>query len=37
MPPNETDVYIFYKPLKEWPTTAGLPRTKAELNERIAA
>jgi cobalt-zinc-cadmium resistance protein CzcA len=37
MPPNESDVYIFYKPLKEWPKTAGRPRTKAELNEQIAA
>jgi cobalt-zinc-cadmium resistance protein CzcA len=37
MPPNESDVYIFYKPLKEWPRTPGRPRTKAELNEQIAA
>jgi cobalt-zinc-cadmium resistance protein CzcA len=37
MPPNESDVYILYKPLKEWPKTAGRPRTKAELNEQIAA
>src|SRR6266516_3319290 len=27
MPPNESDVYIFYKPLSEWPKTAGRPRT----------
>src|SRR6266849_9684337 len=31
MPPNERDVYIFYKPLVEWPKTAGRPQTKAEL------
>src|SRR5437773_3046123 len=37
MPPNESDVYIFYKPLAEWPKTAARPRTKAELNEQIEA
>src|SRR5882724_658767 len=37
MPPNESDVYIFYKPLNEWPKTAGRPRTKAGLNEQIGA
>src|SRR5437773_10164347 len=37
MPPNESDVYIFYKPVNEWPRTAGRPRTKAELNEQIGA
>src|SRR5207253_4927501 len=37
MPPNESDVYIFYKPLKEWPKTSGRPRTKAELNQQIGA
>src|SRR6058998_1739100 len=37
MPPNESDVYIFYKPLAEWPKTAGRPQTKAELNEQIEA
>ena len=37
MPPNESDVYIFYKPLNEWPKTSGRPRTKAELNQRIGA
>src|SRR6266496_19505 len=36
MPPNESDVYIFYKPVNEWPRTAGRPRTKAELNEQIS-
>jgi cobalt-zinc-cadmium resistance protein CzcA len=35
MPPNESDVYIFYKPLEEWPNTPGRPRTKAELNKQI--
>lgn len=35
MPPNESDVYIFYKPIPEWPKTEGRPRTKAELNEHI--
>lgn len=35
MPPNESDVYIFYKPLDQWPRSAGRPRTKAELNEQI--
>jgi cobalt-zinc-cadmium resistance protein CzcA len=37
MPPNESDVYIFYKPLNEWPKTAGRPRDKAELREQIEA
>ena len=37
MPPNESDVYIFYKPLSEWPKTAGRPRNKAELREHIEA
>jgi cobalt-zinc-cadmium resistance protein CzcA len=37
MPPNESDVYIFYKPIKEWPKTPGRPRTKAELNTQITA
>jgi cobalt-zinc-cadmium resistance protein CzcA len=35
MPPNESDVYIFYKPLEEWPKTPGRPRDKAELREQI--
>jgi cobalt-zinc-cadmium resistance protein CzcA len=35
MPPNESDVYIFYKPLDEWPKTAGRPRNKGELREQI--
>jgi cobalt-zinc-cadmium resistance protein CzcA len=37
MPPNESDVYIFYKPLAVWPKTPGRPHTKAELNEQIEA
>ena len=37
MPPNESDVYIFYKPMEEWPKTAGRPRNKAELREHIEA
>jgi cobalt-zinc-cadmium resistance protein CzcA len=37
MPPNESDVYIFYKPISEWPKTPGRPSTKAELNEQIVA
>ncbi len=35
MPPNESDVYIFYKPMTEWSREAGRPRSKAELNEQI--
>src|SRR5205823_8821473 len=35
MPPNESDVYIFYKPMDEWPRTAGRPTNKAELREQI--
>lgn len=37
MPPNESDVYMFYKPLEEWPKTSGRPHTKAELREQIEA
>ena len=37
MPPNESDVYIFYKPLEEWPKTPGRPTNKAELREQIEA
>jgi len=37
MPPNECDVYIFYKPLDQWPKTPGRPRNKAELNSQIDA
>jgi cobalt-zinc-cadmium resistance protein CzcA len=37
MPPNESDVYIFYRPANEWPRTGGRPTTKAELREQIEA
>ncbi|MEQ2008933.1 MAG: CusA/CzcA family heavy metal efflux RND transporter [Limisphaerales bacterium] len=37
MPPNESDVYLFYKPIAEWPRTAGRPTTKAELREHVEA
>jgi len=37
MPPNESDVYIFYKDFANWPKTAGRPTTKAELREHIEA
>ncbi|HTG45585.1 MAG TPA: CusA/CzcA family heavy metal efflux RND transporter, partial [Verrucomicrobiae bacterium] len=37
MPVNESDLYIFYKPLKEWPKEEGRPRTKAELQEQVEA
>jgi len=35
MAPNENDLYIFYKPLKEWPKTPARPKTKAELCKAI--
>ncbi|MHB1081643.1 MAG: efflux RND transporter permease subunit [Prosthecobacter sp.] len=35
MPPNETDMYVFYKPLSEWPQGPGLPRTKEDLIQAI--
>lgn len=31
MPPEQNDLYVFYKPEKEWPKGEGMPRTKAEL------
>ncbi|WP_174274240.1 efflux RND transporter permease subunit [Sphingomonas bacterium] len=31
MPPNQNDLYIFYKPLKDWPKGDGAPRNKTEL------
>ena len=37
MPPNESDVYIFYKPLEEWSKTSGRPVDKADLREQIEA
>jgi cobalt-zinc-cadmium resistance protein CzcA len=35
MPVNESDVYIFYKPLDQWPKTPGRPTSKAELREQM--
>jgi len=37
MPPNESDVYMFYKPVAEWPKTPGRPTNKADLREHIEA
>jgi cobalt-zinc-cadmium resistance protein CzcA len=31
MPPNENDLYIFYKPLDQWPQGPDMPRDKSEL------
>jgi cobalt-zinc-cadmium resistance protein CzcA len=31
MPPNENDLYIFYKPIDQWPQGPDMPRDKAEL------
>ncbi|HEY0316512.1 MAG TPA: CusA/CzcA family heavy metal efflux RND transporter, partial [Sphingomonas sp.] len=31
MPPNENDLYLFYRPIKDWPAGPGQPRTKEEL------
>lgn len=31
MPPNENDLYIFYKPLDQWPQGPDMPRNKSEL------
>src|SRR5437762_5144435 len=36
MPASESDVFIFYKPIKEWPKTRGRPRNKAELHTQIS-
>lgn len=33
MPPNENDLYIFYKPAKDWPKQG--PQTKAALDDAI--
>lgn len=35
MAPNESDLYIFYRPLPEWPRGEGRPRTKQELAAAI--
>jgi cobalt-zinc-cadmium resistance protein CzcA len=37
MPANESDVYLFYQPIADWPKTAGRPTTKAELCVQIEA
>ncbi len=37
MPPNESDVYIFYKPTSQWPRTPGRPSDKSELREQMEA
>ncbi len=37
MPANESDIYIFYKPLDQWPETPGRPTSKAELREQMEA
>jgi heavy metal efflux system protein len=37
MPVNQSDVYIFYKPISKWPKTSGRPRNKRELNEQMEA
>jgi len=37
MPVNESDVYITYKPIPDWPKTPGRPTTKAELAEQLGA
>jgi cobalt-zinc-cadmium resistance protein CzcA len=35
MAPNENDLYVFYKPMREWAKTPGRPTTKRELCEMI--
>src|SRR5881398_631267 len=37
MPASESDVFIFYKPIAEWPKARGRPRNKAELHSQIGA
>lgn len=37
MPVNESDVYIFYKPVREWPRTPGRPATKDALIQQLGA
>jgi cobalt-zinc-cadmium resistance protein CzcA len=37
MPANESDVYVSYRPVAEWPKTPGRPTTKAELTEQMEA
>ena len=35
MPASESDIFIFYKPIKEWPKNSARPRNKAELHAQI--
>lgn len=35
MAPNENDLYISYRPIKDWPKTPGRPANKRELCEMI--
>src|SRR5437764_9711952 len=35
MPSSESDIFIFYKTIKEWPKTSGRPHNKAELHAQI--
>jgi cobalt-zinc-cadmium resistance protein CzcA len=37
MAPNENDLYIFYRPIREWPRTPGRPTNKRELSQQIEA
>src|SRR5881275_963507 len=37
MPASESDIFIFYKPIKEWPKNSGRPRNKAELHAQIGS
>src|SRR5205085_12526073 len=32
---SESDMFVFYEPIKEWPKTSGRPRNKAELHSQI--
>lgn len=34
---NESDMYIFYRPVEEWPKTTGRPTNKDELLERLGS
>ena len=37
MPPNQNDLYIFYKPTDQWPKGAGQPKDKPALIKAIQA
>lgn len=37
MPPNESDLYLFYKPLSQWPRTPGRPTSKETLLTQLEA